>query len=401
MLGYWLNHDIDEAELTVQQKDILNVKEDEFHKSFLVAGKDIWYDLSKSEPVYDQNGQIVAWNYTGKAYTDGTNTDTILYVDIQDNDVTMIPIPRDIYLPQWQTRINSMYYYQEAEGLVASVEEIIGLPIDYYAILDTTIFANLVDALGGVDIYIPQKMYYRDDAANLIIDFKEGMTYLNGEDAAKFIRYRSTSRGDIGRLDNLKRLANALLLRVKELNVLAVTKLPQLIATFFSDVETNATPALVKDLLPRISSIKMRTATLPVHPIENSGMLTYYPDEVKQFLAETFGGTTIEFGKPPELTLLITNRSGLSELDLLYKEELVALGLDANKIVTREGVSDGLPTYLLTNQQYWQDADYFESLFQLAKQQVDSLPIIDGQTINVELVLGENASQTMIAKRFR
>ena len=399
LLGYWLNQDIPKAALTEEQRSLLGLEANEFHASFLVAGKDIWYEPGKSTPVYGQNGQIIRWIYTGKKYADGTNTDTILYVNIQGNDVTMIGIPRDLYLPNWQTKINAMYYYKEAEGLKQSVEEVLGLPIDYYAIIDTTIFANLVDALGGVEVYIPQAMHYDDNAGNLHIHFEPGMTYLNGEDAAKFIRFRHSERGDFDRLDNLKRLANALLAKLKDLNVRAVSKLPQLVDVFFQDVETNVSPALVQQLLPRLNQINLSSATLPVVQYENSNNLGYDPIAINQFLASTFGGEAKTFAKAPEITLLITNRSGTPGLEQLYKQELLSLGFAQELIEIREASVEGIPSYLLVDQKHWEDADYFESLFLTSKQQIDRLPMVNGQHVGLELVLGEDASHTMLAKK--
>ncbi|MCA9836613.1 MAG: LCP family protein [Trueperaceae bacterium] len=399
LAGFWINRDVPKAQLTEEQRDLLGIEDDEFHASFLVAGKDIWYEQGKSSPVYGRNGQIVRWIYSGKKYADGTNTDTILYVNIKGNDVTMIGLPRDIYLPQWQTKINAMYYYKKVDGLKQSVEEILGLPIDYYAIIDTTIFANLVDALGGVEVNIPQPMHYDDNAGDLHIHFEPGMTYLNGEDAAKFIRFRHSSGGDLDRLDNLKRLANALLVKVKDMNVRAVTKLPQIIDVFFEDVETNVSPALIKELLPRLGQIKLSTATLPVILSETSSNLSYDPVAVNKFLAETFGGEAKNFAEAPDLTLLITNRSGTPGLEDLYKEELLALGFADENILIREASEEGVPTYLLADQKHWGDADYFDSLFLTHKQQIDRLPIVDGEHVGLELVLGADANQTMLAKK--
>ncbi len=398
LVGYWFSRDVAKAELTTEQRTLLNLEDNEFHASFLVAGLDIGYDRSKIQVTYAPVTGEAQYTYTGKRYADGVLTDTILYVNIQNSDVTMIAIPRDIYLPEWQTKINSMHHYKGAEGLKQSVENILGLPIDYYAIINTEIFANMVDALDGVNVYVPKLMQYRDVAGGLDIYFEEGMQHLNGEDATKFIRYRSTSRGDIDRLDNVKRLANALLARVKELNVRAVTKFPAMIDSFFTDVETNATPALVKELLPRISSLQITAGTLPIHLIEESNDLTFYPNEVNQFLAETFGGEAKTFATAPELKLLISNRSGTQGLEELYLQELVSLGLEKTNIITREAPQEGLPTYLLSNQTSWEDADYFKSLFQLSKQQIDRLPVIDGQNTDIELVLGADAANSMLVK---
>ena len=53
----------------------------------------------KSDPVYNSDGEIIAWNYSGSRSADGSNTDTILYVQMIGHDVTVIAVPRDLYVP--------------------------------------------------------------------------------------------------------------------------------------------------------------------------------------------------------------------------------------------------------------------------------------------------------------
>ena len=54
-----------------------------------------------------------------------------------------------------------------------------------------------------------------------------------------------------------------MLQRVRDLNVRAVALLPELLDVFFADVETNASPTLVRELLPRLARFELREATLP------------------------------------------------------------------------------------------------------------------------------------------
>ena len=61
-------------------------------------------------------------------------------------------------------------------------------------------FAGIVNAIGGVDLYIPYDMDYEDPEQDLYIHFKEGQTHLNGKDAEKFVRFRDGFiQADIGR----------------------------------------------------------------------------------------------------------------------------------------------------------------------------------------------------------
>ena len=130
-------------------------------------------------------------------------------------------------------------------------------------VVNIDIFKELVDALGGVEVDVPTPMYHRDQAAGLLIDLKPGLQHLNGEQASGFVRFRDTLRGDIDRIDNVKTLASALLGRLQELHVRAVGRIPALVDTYVEQVETNLSPALVSQLVPRLGQLKLRAATLP------------------------------------------------------------------------------------------------------------------------------------------
>lgn len=393
LAGFWLTRDVERVELTQEQQALVNPRGETFQASFVVAGRD--YDIAQYASECRWVGGRCVRDRVGR-FQLGNRTDTILYVNIVGDDISIIAIPRDLWLPQWQTRINAMYGYQQAEGLSRSVQEVLGLPVDYYAIIDIDIFKGMVDAVGGVSINIPEDMYYVDNAAGLVIDFDEGPAHLNGEDAAKFVRYRNTARGDYDRIDNVKRLAYAMLDRIKQLNVRAVGAVPALLDAFFEDVETNASPALLRQLLPRVPHLRIaETATLPTYEVvvERGGhVLATDPVAVEQFLAETFGGTAREFATPPEATLLITNRSGVEGLEEWYRARLLAMGVPEDGILVRNASFDPTPTRVLATANHWQDADYYTALLRTGKQQLDRLPSVDRRQADLELVLGEDAA---------
>ena len=98
-------------------------------------------------------------------------------------------------------------------GYAAFLERAFHVRIDYYAVMDLNQFANIVDALGGVDMYVPESMYYNDPGQNLYINLQEGYQTLNGEQSEQIVRYRNTyGMGDIGR-GNVQKLFMASLLK--------------------------------------------------------------------------------------------------------------------------------------------------------------------------------------------
>ena len=394
--GYWLTRDVHRSPLSDEQRQLLGISGNTFHASFVVAGRDILYTAAEADPIYGRNSRgetiITGWNYKGQRSTAGTNTDTVLYVDIKGGDIRMVAIPRDVYLRDAGYRINGVYIREGADGLRDRVSAILGVPVDYYVILKMDLFQDLVDALGGVDVNVPYAMNYDDNVGNLHIHFPAGPRHMDGADAARFIRYRHTVRGDIDRLDNVKRLAYAMLGRVEQLNVRAVTKVPELMNTFFKDVETNVSPALMRQLTSRIGDMALKeTATVPTEEVQISGVGTVLQVDAQQvntFMAETFGGTPRVFTDAPDTPLLITNRSGEDGLATSYRDRLVALGVPADRVLAREDTTvDPTPTRLLATLPAWQDADYYASLLHAGKQQVDRLESYQRREVQIELVL--------------
>jgi polyisoprenyl-teichoic acid--peptidoglycan teichoic acid transferase len=391
LVGFWMNRDVPRAQLTEVQRELLGIQSGDLHLSFVVAGRDRMYYQDMSTPVYGRDGTIVAWNYRGPRSADGTNTDTILYVSIVNDDVTLIAIPRDLYLDPWQTRINAMYYYQGAEGLKRTVEEVLGVPIDYYAVINLDVFKHVVDALGGVEVHVPYRMRYVDVAGGLDIDLQPGSQTLDGKRAADFVRFRDTVRGDYDRIDRVKTLAFAMLNRVRQLHVRAVTVLPELIESVLADVETNASPVLVRDLLPRLGRLQIRSATLPTYEIEGSSRLYTDPREVEAFLASTFGGAGRDWAVPPETLLHVVDRSGREGLGEAYLERLVAMGIPSERLVFTRASLDPAGSRLVATAPHWLEADYYASLIGVGKTQIDRLPAVAGRAVGLQLVLGPDA----------
>ena len=395
LAGFWLTRDVARAELTTSQRELLGVAAEDFTVSFVVAGRDRFYADCPgcSTPIYNADGVITGWRYTGPRSADGANTDTILYVQVVNDGVTIVALPRDLWMEGWNGRINSIFIRRGADGLRRAAEDVLGLPVDYHVIINLDIFKGLVDALGGVEVNVPHAMRYVDVAGGLNIDLRPGVQVLNGQGAADFVRYRQTQRGDFDRLDRVKMLAHAMLARVRQLHLGAITRLPALADTFFEDVETNASPALVRELLPRVPRLRIQAATLPVVELEDESRLLVDRATVDRFLADTFGGTARAVAEAPDATLHVVNRSGREGLEERYVARLVAMGVPEASIVVGSSSLDPAPTRLVATAPHWLDADFYADLLGVGKQQIDRLPSVQGRSVGLQLVLGDDAPE--------
>ena len=187
----------------------------------------------------------------------GLNTDTIILVslDCQNGSAAALQIPRDTYIRYDGTgrKINSILpklyaEYQSdgksdpqgraARGFADILEESLGVPIDYYLLVDLGCLREIVDIIGGVTLNVPADMYYVDTKQELYIDLKAGEQTLNGDQAEQFIRYRSGYiQADIGRIDAQKIFMAALLDKVK--NELSLSQLCDAAASVFKNVTTS------------------------------------------------------------------------------------------------------------------------------------------------------------------
>lgn len=124
----------------------------------------------------------------GSNHEGGYLTDTIILASLEPSTekVAMLSIPRDMSIPVegmgW-TKINAINAYAEAEnkgsgGLAISqaISDILNMPIDYYARVDFAGFINIVDELGGVNVYVDNTL---EDYSYPIMGEEENEVYEN------------------------------------------------------------------------------------------------------------------------------------------------------------------------------------------------------------------------------
>ncbi len=216
----------------------------------------------------------------------GSRTDTIFYFRVRGQEARGVAIPRDLYVPSYQGKINAAYGRGGAELLKQAVEETTGLVAERHLILTLESVARVVDALGGVEVVLDRPMRYVDRAARLYIDFPAGRLHLNGEEAVKYMRFRHDALGDYARLDRIKEVLGQLLRKAQDPRtwpglVLALKEVWQ-------ELDTDLT---LEELLPHLRLLRgarLYLATLPTR--EGPGSFLYVDEGAKaQFLAAFLG----------------------------------------------------------------------------------------------------------------
>ena len=218
----------------------------------------------------------------------GKLTDTIIVAtyDPKIQKASLLSIPRDTFVgknPQTGTgsdKINALYQ-KSPEKTLAKVNELTGLDIKYYMVIDNQALIKLVDVIGGVDFYVPIDMVYDDPSQDLHINLKEGQQKLNGDKAEQLLRYRhgnldkKTGKylgtypeeyggNDYGRMRTQREfMIETAKQTLKAKNIL---KVKEIIDIAYEYVETNLSVSVIKDYVPYAINIdinNIQSAVLP------------------------------------------------------------------------------------------------------------------------------------------
>ncbi|MBE9128868.1 MULTISPECIES: LCP family protein [unclassified Coleofasciculus] len=170
-------------------------------------------------------------------------SDTMLLVrfDPEARKLAVLSVPRDTktYVEGvGLTKINAANYHGGPALTAKATSELLeGVGIDRYIRVNVQGIEKLVDALGGVTVYVPKDMKYKDDSQHLYIDLKEGRQHLNGNQAMQFLRFRYDKYGDVGRVQRQQMLMRALM--EQALNPTTLARMPKILSVIQSHLDTN------------------------------------------------------------------------------------------------------------------------------------------------------------------
>ncbi len=221
--GWWTYQKVDRVDV-----DLADVAHGE-PQNYLVVGSDSRDDVSADDPD--------AAAFLGKDAPHGQRSDSIavLRVDPDEERVDILSIPRDLWvtLPDGsENRINAAYA-KSTQTLIDTIQDNLGIPIHHFAEVNFVGFQKLIDALGGVPMYIDAPV--RDRNSGLSID-SPGCTVLDGTQGLAFARSRhlqwkdsdgwhSDPTGDLGRMTRQQVLMRAALAKA---NSMGLDSLPRL-----------------------------------------------------------------------------------------------------------------------------------------------------------------------------
>ncbi|MDD7773679.1 MAG: LCP family protein [Eubacteriales bacterium] len=190
-----------------------------------------------------------------------TLADVTMLINVNENKgtITVMQIPRDTYVDDFATnKVNAAYstyygmalkegakdpYLAAVQSYAELLEQNLCINIHHAAVLNLDGLINIVDILGGVELYVPQRMYYSDPEQGLYIDLQEGWQTLDGKNAENFVRFRSGYvQQDLGRINAQKIFLTALFEKVKaSISISNTAKLTQVAGEIFNNLHTDMT----------------------------------------------------------------------------------------------------------------------------------------------------------------
>ncbi len=242
----------------------------------------------------------------------------VLTIDPATHTAGMISVPRDMWvnIPGFNTynKINAALFLGDLYKLpgggpelaMKTVENFLGVPIQYYALVDFTAFERIIDTIGGVCINVPEKIDIGILYQNGVVTLEPGNQCLDGKTALGYARNRHTENGDVDR--SSRQMQIILAARDKVLSNLPAL-VPQA-GTLYSELESSLKTNLSLEDILRLG---MLAKDIPVDSIQQ-GVIDYtmmqdgtynlngqdlailrpYPDKIRELVDKVIGGGSMQ-----------------------------------------------------------------------------------------------------------
>lgn len=247
-----------------------------------------------------------------------TRSDTmfVLTIDPQSKTAGILGMPRDLLVEipnlngegYYRDRINSVYMKGEKRGypgggtaLVRQVlERNFSITIDHHVIIDFEGFVELIDALDGIDVYVPEavrdsQFLPKERPEVSVVAFEVGLQHMNGRTALDYARIRYGS-DDLKRVQRQQRVIFAAIAKATELNLVDVGKLTDLwrnykdtIDTDINDLRMPGFAALAAQIDPNsITALSLGAAARPWTTPGGAAVLLFDKELAQQIIQALF-----------------------------------------------------------------------------------------------------------------
>lgn len=233
-------------------------------------------------------------------------TDTIIFasLNLKNQKLKTIPLPRDLWDYDLKTKINGIYPLSlEASNSSKFIKDnfgkILGQKIDYSIVITTNNLIEFVKVINGVDVNLangfkdekyPNPDYITNPKAPIYktIEFKSGLNHLDASNITEFVRSRKSaetaSQGgtDIGRIERQQQLIEAIIAKVKSKNFISnYSNLINLYNFWHKDIKTDFGDQQILDLglllQKKLFNFSIQKIEIPIGLTAKDGII-YHPE---------------------------------------------------------------------------------------------------------------------------
>lgn len=198
-------------------------------------------------------------------------SDTIMVstVNPTKKEVSILSLPRDsyVYIPSKneEDKINHAYSHKGAEGSMQTLENLLGVKMDYYVSVNFKAVQKFVDEIGGITVNVEDDFSFFDRISRKTVTFKKGKQKLNGAEALNYARYRGGPDGDFGRIRRQQVVIKSMV--DKAMSPAILTKLPSIVDILGDHVKTDISLDNMKKLVTNMNDITSKN----IHSLEIKG----------------------------------------------------------------------------------------------------------------------------------
>ena len=213
-----------------------------------------------------------------------SDTMMIATIDPKSDSASLLSVPRDTRVRIYgygYDKINAAWAYGGEPLAERTVENLLGIDIDHYIIIDTSSFVKIIDAIGGIDIDVEKRMKYEDpwdDNGGLHINLYPGLQHMDGKKAVTYVRYRD-SEGDIGRIKRQQKFMAACMEKVMSPSF--IPRIPAVLREVIDAVDTDMTTRQLLELAGALKSAQqngLETDMVPGYPLYIEDVSYWIPD---------------------------------------------------------------------------------------------------------------------------
>ena len=207
------------------------------------------------------------------------NTDVMFTVQIKDGKTMLTQVPRDTFVESQQygvLKANALYNYGGIDTVKRELSNLLHAPVDRYIRIDLQAVKRLGDAIGGVDVDVPKRMYYVDNSQGLYIDLYPGPQRLKGDQLEGFLRFRHDETGDLGRMARQKLVLEKVFKKLAQPSTLA--QLPGLLKVAGADIKTDLSGLEMGQLITAMAGTKLATKQLAGRIFWQNDLSYWMPD---------------------------------------------------------------------------------------------------------------------------